>query len=163
MADPAYARGDYFSKDRYLTADPAAGLLRDPAGTAMLVLPSALLDSLNEILDAEFPPAERVLPAVGRTWGQAFAARFQRELSEYYGAPLAEWPFARLETCITSALARLGWGRAELDTTRFDQGVFTVTMRESLAKEPLLAGVLGGLFTTLTAQDLDALATGQGN
>ena len=36
-------------------------------------------------------------------------------------------------------------------------------MRESLAKEPLLAGVLGGLFTTLTGQDLDAVATGQGN
>src|SRR2546423_15032297 len=118
MSNPAYVRGDYFAEDRYLTADPAAGLLRDPTGTPMLVLPRALLDSLHEVLAAECGPvAERVLAAVGRKWGQAFAARFERELSEYYGAPLAEWPFARFETCVASALAILGWGRTELDTT----------------------------------------------
>src|SRR5262245_32098849 len=120
MANPAHARGDYFAEDRYLTADPGAGLLRDPAGTPIVVLPRALLDSLMDVLSAERgPAADRVLAAVGRTWGRSFAERFQRELADYYGAPLAEWPFARLETCIASALDRLGWGQAALDTMRF--------------------------------------------
>lgn len=164
MANPAPTPGDYFAEDRYLAADAAAGLLRDPAGTPIVVLPRALLGSLNEVLTVECgPKADRVLAAVGRTWGQAFAARFQRDLSEYYGALIAEWPFARLETCIVSALAGLGWGRAELDTTRFEQGVFTVRIRQSFATETLLAGVLGGLFSTLTGQNLDAVATGQAN
>jgi hypothetical protein len=164
MANPAPACGDYFAEDRYLAADPEAGLLRNPAGTPILVLPRDLLDSLREAISAEFgPKADRVFAAAGRKWGEAFAARFQRELSEYYGAPLGEWPFARLETCIVSALDRLGWGRAELDTTRFGQGVFTVRVRESFAKESLMAGMLGGVFSALTGQDLDAVATGQDN
>ena len=164
MANPAHVRGDYFAEDRYLTADPAAGLLRDPAATPIVVLPRELLDSLNEVLaTACGPKADRVLAATGRNWGHAFAERFRRELSHYYAAPLEEWPFARLETCIASALDRLGWGRPELDTARFDQGVFTVTVRVSFAKEALMAGVLGGIFSALTGQDLDAVPTGQAN
>jgi hypothetical protein len=164
MASPAHERGDYFAEDRYLTADAAAGLLRDPAGTPMLVLPQSWLISLHEVLTAECGPvADKLLAATGHTWGQALALRLQRELSEYYGAPLAEWPFARLETCIASALATQGWGRAELDTSRFDQGVFTMTVQQPFTKEPLLAGVLAGMFSALTGQDLDALATGQAN
>jgi hypothetical protein len=164
MANAEPERSDYFAEDRYLTADAANGLLRDPAGTHMLVIPQAWLASLHEYLAAECGPvADQLLATVGRTWGQAFATRFQRELSEYYGAPLAEWPFARLETCIASALAAQGWGRAELDTSRFDQGVFTMTVRQPLTKEPLLAGVLGGMFSALTGQDLEALATGRAN
>jgi hypothetical protein len=164
MANAAHVHGDYFAEDRFLTADPAAGLLRDPAGTPIVVLPRALLDTLNEVLAAECgPKADRVLAATGRTWGQAFAQRFRRELSDYYAAPLEEWPFARLETCIASALDRLGWGRAELDTTRFDQGVFIVKFQESFAKEALMAGMLGGLFSVLTGQDLDAVTAGQAN
>jgi hypothetical protein len=163
MADPAQDRGDYFAEERYLTADAAAGLLRDPAGTPIVALPPALLDSLNEVLAVECgEKADRVLAAAGRQWGQAFAVRFDRELSEYYAAPLAEWPFARLETCITSALARLDWGRAELDTTRFNEGVLTVRISESIAKDALLAGMLGGTFSIWTGQDLDAVATGPG-
>lgn len=162
MSDPAHERGDYFAEDRYLTADAAAGLLRDPAGTPMLVIPQAWLASLHQFLAAECGPvADQLLATVGRTWGQAFAMRFQRDLSEYYGAPIAEWPFARLETCIASALAAQGWGRAELDTSRFDQGVFTMTVQQPFTKEPLLAGVLAGMFSALTGQDLDALATGR--
>lgn len=164
MADPADERGDYFAEDRYLTADAAAGLLRDPAGTPMLVLPQAWLASLHEVLAAECgPEADQLLATVGRTWGQAFAMRLQRELSEYYGTPIAEWPFARLEASIASALAAQGWGRAELDTSRFDQGVFTMTVLQPLTKEPLLAGVLAGMFSALTSQDIDAVATDRAN
>src|SRR5262245_36571518 len=164
MANPAPVRGDYFAEERYLTSDAVAGLLRDPAGAPVVVLPRALLDSLNEVLAIECgEKADRVLAAAGRTWGQAFAAQFQRDLSEHYGAPLPEWPFARLETCIGSALARLGWGRPELDTSRFDQGVFTVRVQKSFAKAALLAGALGGMFSTWTGQDLGALVTGQVN
>src|SRR5262245_33379860 len=164
MANPAPVRGDYFAEERYLTSDAVAGLLRDPAGAPVVVLPRALLDSLNEVLAIECgEKADRVLAAAGRTWGQAFAAQFQRDLSEHYGAPLPEWPFARLETCIVSALARLGWGRAELDTSRFDQGVLTMTVQQPLAKEVLLAGVLGGMFSALTGQELDAVSTEPAN
>jgi hypothetical protein len=164
MANPAHVHGDYFAEDRYITSDPAAGLLRDPAGTPMLVFPPSWLASLYDLLAAECgPAADRVLAGAGRTWGQGFAQRLQRELSEYYGAPFAEWPFARLEACVASALATMGWGRAELDTSRFEQGVFTIQVHEPVANDLLLAGVLGGMFSTLTGQDLDAVATGRTN
>src|SRR5437763_6885141 len=167
MATPAFSRGDYFAEGDYLSPDPATGAPRDRAGAAVLALPDGLLGSLHDVLAAECGPAGgRILGAAGRDWGRAFAARFDRDLSDYHGAPLAEWPFARFQACVTSALAHLGWGRAELDTSRFDQGVLTVAVHNPIPASPggppatgLLAGVLAGMFSAFTGQELAALPT----
>jgi uncharacterized protein len=156
MPTPAFTRGDSFA---------AGGAGR--AGSAALVLPAGLLGSLHEVLAAQCgPAADRVLRECGRDWGRAYAASFDRDLSDHSGAPLADWPFARFETCVASALAHHGWGRVAIDTSRFDQGVLAVTVQNPITAGPggppaaaLLAGVLAGIFSAFTGRDLDAVPT----
>jgi hypothetical protein len=162
-------RGDYFAEGDFLHADPATGVLTDRAGIPMVVLPESLLHALNATVAAECgPAADRVLADCGRSWGRAFAERFDRDLSAYFGVPLAEWPVARFEACLSSAMAHLGWGRPRLDTSRFAQGLLSVEIHYAVTASPdgapaaaLVAGVLGGLFSAFAGQDLVAVFTGR--
>lgn len=162
--------GNYYGRRDYLTTDVSKGVTRNASGTRMIALTEdfliALRDGLvNECGDA----ADQVLKTCGRRWGGSMAARLEKELGGYYGRPLAEMPMAVFQACLTTGMGRHGWGRLSFDLSRRDAGFVVVTasdtpfarLRGSTNKpaEPLLAGVLAGLFSRFSGQELDCLQT----
>jgi hypothetical protein len=149
--DPAPpARGNYFADDGFFQSDLAAGVTRDRAGTRVLALPEEFLAALDQtVADA------RVLHAAGRTWGRRLAERLERELSDYYGEPLAAAPLARFQAALSGLFRAFGWGVPTLDFGRYDTGLIVAEVRNAPPADALLAGAMVGLFSHFAGRELD--------
>ena len=110
------------------------------------------------------PVAERVLKSAGRSWGQTWAARLEREWAEYFGEPMADGPVARFQA-VSARDRRLPVSAGacfRLDFDRFDQGLIVADLQNALPTAPsdaLLAGALAGLLGHFAGRELDCAAT----
>jgi hypothetical protein len=169
VVEDALSFCNYYNDD-YLETDVRSGVTTNRAGTRLLALSSDFLLGLHQALATECgEAASTVFRTCGRTWGRQFGVKFERELSHYYGRPLREFPVSLFEACLKEAFSRHGWGRVEIDYTHHEHGLIVVDLpdcvyAELLGKQapegdPLMAGLLAGLFSHLSGQNLDAVQT----
>ncbi len=163
-------RPNYFAEGDYLSTDVRKGVTRNRAGTRMVALTADFLLGLREALEHECgPTADLVLKTCGRTWGKAFAARMERELSDHLGRPVADEPLARFEAALVAMFSHHGWGKVRLDVSKHPQGLLVVAVSNPVMAavvgpaerpvESLLAGLLAGTFSHFAGETLDCLQT----
>ena len=160
---------NYYNDD-YLETNTRTGVTTNRAGTRLLALSSDFLLGLHQALAMECgEAAATVFRTCGRTWGRQFAVKFEQELTQFYGRPMREFPVALFEACLKQAFSRHGWGRVEIDYSYHEHGLIIVDLpdciyadllgKQAPEGDPLMAGLLAGLFSHLSGQNLDALQT----
>ncbi|HEY8503379.1 MAG TPA: hypothetical protein VIL46_02275 [Gemmataceae bacterium] len=165
---PPPPAGNCFGGRDYVCAEAAAGTARSRFGGRVLALPLEFLRSLREVLARDHGPrADGALRAAGAYWGRGLAARIDAEVRASRGAPLTGAPLAEFAAHLGEALAAHGLGRLRLDLSRAARGVLAVELRDGIdaadpgdaPSDPLLEGMLAGLFSHLTGQELDCVQT----
>ncbi|VTS04416.1 V4R domain-containing protein [Tuwongella immobilis] len=168
--DGALQRGNYFSEKQFIKTEPRRGVSRNRSGTRIVSLTTDFLAGLRTAMVQECgPAASLVLHSCGRNWGKMFAKRLEKELSEFYGQPLRESPMIFFQSCLMEAFSHHGWGKIAIDYAWIQHGVIVVTVENPPyagmvpdANEPvesLLAGILGGVFSHFSGEDLNCLQT----
>jgi predicted hydrocarbon binding protein len=163
-------RGDYFAEGDYLKTDIAKGVTRNRSGVRMLSLTSDFLMGLRSALRNQCgEAAEAVFKDCGRNWGKQFAARFEAELSAYYGTPMKEAPFGVFEACVVQSFSHHGWGKLTFDLTHHDKGLVLLKIENAVMAnlvgtsevpvDSLLAGILASLFSHFAGEELDCVQT----
>lgn len=167
--DDTRMAGNYFTQD-YLATDVKTGVTRNRGGTRMLALTDDFLLGLHTALTQECgPAADEVFRSCGRTFGAQLARKLSAELQQFYGKPLTEFPMAMFEACLKQAFGRHGWGDVAFDFTRHDKGVVVVDLKSAVfadllpaqerPADPLMAGVLAGMFSSFAGRSLGCLQT----
>lgn len=162
-------RGSYYARD-YLRTNIRSGVTRNRSGTRLLCLSSDFLLGLRKALTSECgPAADTVYQTCGRTWGRALAGRFAREWSEFYGIAVTDMSLAMFTACLVEAFNRHGWGQLELDYSQHDRGLIQASLagaimaelvgRSDAPADPLMAGVLAGIFSHYAGQELGCVQT----
>jgi len=165
-----YTRGNYFAERSFVKTDIQGGVTRNRSGTRIVSLTSDFLKGLRNAMFQECgPAANMVLTTCGKSWGRMFAQRFEREMTEFYGAPFRQAPVVFFETCLSEAFSHHGWGKFQIDYTRTHQGIIVIQIEhppfEGLVENPeepvesLLSGIIAGIFSHFTGQDLACLQT----
>lgn len=159
--------GNYYTDD-YLSTDVKRGVTLNRAGTRLLALTNDFLIGLRTALNQECgEAADTVLKSCGRNWGTQFARKFERELSEFYHQPLSDFPLMMFEACLIEAFSRHGWGSIAIDLSHQDKGLLLIELdnavyadllgKSEAPVDTLMGGLLAGLFSYLSGQELDAV------
>jgi len=159
-----------YNDQTFLKSDIRKGVIRSVSGTRMCALTSDFFLGLRRALEHECGPAsDEVLKKCGANWGRRFAKRFQEETAERHEQDFSEQSLSMFLANLTAAFSLHGLGRLAMDLTHYDQGLLSAEvlhapMADILKKsdrpaDPMLAGVLGGLFSHLSGQDLDCMQT----
>ena len=163
-------RGNFYAESAYLKTDIALGTTRNRAGTRIICLTADFLHGFRRAITDECgPAAETVFKSCGKRWGKLFAARFEKEMTEFYGKPLQEFMLALFQACLVELFSHHGWGKPVLDLTKHDKGLIIIEVKEAIyaelvgkAEQPadtLMAGIFAGFFSQLSGQDLDCVQT----
>lgn len=166
----ALPRGNYYTDGSYMTTDLRKGVTRNRAGTRMVALTNDfLLGFRGALADECGPAADTVLKTCGRTWGKRFAARFEREMTDFYGIAAGDFSMAMFHACLAEAFARHGWGRLELDLRLHDRGLILARIEHPVMGEivtdadapveTLMVGILAGFFSHFSGENLDCVQT----
>jgi predicted hydrocarbon binding protein len=170
LAGDLLSRGSYYAEGAWVRTDPARGVARSRQGTRMVSLTSDFLLGFRKAIEDECgPAAPLVFKSAGRKWGLLFAKRFEKEMSEFYGKPLREFPLAVFQACFVEMASHHGWGRLSLDLSLHGKGLILVRLDHAVMAElvdtsdapvdGLLAGILAGIFAHLSGEDLDCVQT----
>jgi predicted hydrocarbon binding protein len=169
LPDDTLAFRNYYSDD-YLETNVRTGVTQNRAGTRLLALSSDFLIGLHQALTMECgEAAHTVFRTCGKSWGRQFGVKFEQELTQFYGRNLREFPVMLFEACLKEAFSRHGWGQVEVDYSHYEHGVIVVDLpssiyvdllgRQATEGDPLMMGLLAGLFSHLSGQNLEALQT----
>lgn len=160
----------YYARPGYFTTDLARGMIRTPTGARICVVTEDFLRGFRAAVRFECGKAtDRVFKKCGVRWGAAFAARFERELSDHFGVPAKELSAGLVQNCLDEAFRHHGWGRVVLDLTAYDWGVVQVTVHDPVMAavvgqsdrpaDSLTAGFLAGVFGYFAGTELDCQQT----
>lgn len=161
---------NYFAESTYLQTDVATGVTRNRAGTRICTLTSDFMLGLRNAMIHECGQAsDEVFRTCGRRWGKQVASRFRAEMSQYYGRPLEELSMATFTASLIQLFSHHGWGLLRLDYALYDKGILVVGITNAIYSslvsstegiaEPLMAGMLAGLFSEISGEDLDCVQT----
>lgn len=157
MIDLAF--NDYYAEELYMSADVETGVLYNRSGRRMLALTDDFLVGLHRALEKECSErAPAVLYSCGKRWGKNFATGLAQEWSEFYQAPISEFPLAMLESLIVQEFGHNGWGILEFDYQYWNRGILQLTLDGAIMAELLgnkaigpadvmTAGILAGMFS----------------
>ncbi len=162
--------GNYFASDAYVQGDFEFGLIENRKGSRLIALPEVLLQAINVSLKEEVGSAAGiVLFNCGRWWGKNFYRRFDEELSEYYGKPIAQMEMVELLQSLKQCWKTHGWGIMNLEMDYYQQGFLVVTVENSAFAETandenkpqcfLEAGIFSAFFSGLTGRNLHCVQT----
>lgn len=162
--------GNFFAPDAYVLGDFESGLIESRGGSRLMALPALLLKSIYIALEKETGQATpMVLYNCGRWWGKNFYRRFESEVSDYYGQPLAEMEMIQFVQCLKQCWKTYGQGVIDLDFDYYDQGFIVVKIRNSPFADaappsngPVCfaeAGILSAFFSQLTGKELGCVQT----
>ena len=162
--------GNYFASDAYVQGDFEFGLIENRQGSRLIALPEVLLQAINVSLREEVGSAAGVvLFNCGRWWGKNFYRRFDEELSEYYGKPIAQMEMVELLQSLKQCWKTHGWGIMNLEMDYYQQGFLIVTVENSAFAETanaenkpqcfLEAGIFSAFFSGLTGRNLHCVQT----
>lgn len=163
-------RGNYFASDAYVQGDFEFGLIENRQGARLIALPEVLLQAIYASLETEVGSAAGVvLFNCGRWWGKNFYRRFNEELSEYYGKPLAQMEMVELLQSLKQCWKTHGWGIMDLIMDYYQQGFLVVKVENSAFAETatsedkpqcfLEAGIFSSFFSELTGRNLHCVQT----
>jgi len=163
-------RGSFYADSTYCHTDVGQGVTRNRAGTRLIALSADfLLGFRRAIMDECGPAAGTVFKTCGHKWGVMLAHRFSKEMTDFYGKPVAEFKLALFQACVVEMFNHHGWGLLTLDLAHHDQGLLVIQLanpvmaslveREEQPVETLMAGILAGFFGQLSGQDLDCVQT----
>jgi len=171
MSEVQQMPGDnYFAERHFIKTNPKTGVARNRSGTRMLSLTTDFLIGLRKAMIAECGPAANLdFRSSGRKWGEMFAKRFDKEMSDFYQQPLKEMPMYFFEACVLEAFSHHGWGSLRMDYTKYDKGIIVAELQNALysglvenpeePSEALMTGILAGFFSYFAQQPLDAVQT----
>lgn len=172
MLASSYVRvlGGYYSRPDYFQHDVAKGTIRTVAGTRMCALTDDFLRGFRGAVRYECGKAsDRVFKKCGIRWGNSFAARFDREISDHYGVPTRELSAGIVQTCLDEAFRQHGWGSITVDLSDYDHGLVTIVIRDSVMpavvgssdkpSDALMSGFLQAIFTHYAGTDLECHQT----
>jgi len=160
---------NYYVEKLYMTANVETGVLVNRSGRRMIALTNDFLLGLHRALEKECGDrVEKVLYHCGRKWGRNFGKGLEGAWSEFYKAPLKEFPLSFFQSLLVQEFGHNGWGILTLDYTHFAKGVIDLSLEgaimaditESTPNYPadmLTAGILSGLFTHFIARDVECL------
>ncbi|MGK7872231.1 MAG: V4R domain-containing protein [Xenococcaceae cyanobacterium] len=162
--------GNYFAPDAYVQGDIEFGLIENRQGARLLALPEVLLQAIYAGLEKETGQAAvLVLFNCGRWWGKNFYRRFGKEVSDYYGKPLAQMEMVEFLQCLKQCWKTHGWGTIDLDLNYYQHGFLVVKVWNSAfaqaappSNRPMCfaeAGILSAFFSQLTGRDLHCVQT----
>ena len=124
--------GNHFAFDAYVEGDFELGLITNRHGSRLLALPHTLLASIQASLTYEVGDSSRlVLFQCGKWWGKNFYRRFNEEVSQYYGKPLAQLEMVEFLQCLKECWKTYGWGLLEIDVSYYNQGFLVAITRNS--------------------------------
>jgi predicted hydrocarbon binding protein len=163
-------RGNYFAEADYLRQNLPSGTLENRAGARMFALPDELLVALsNTVMKHRGERCGEVLKSIGRGWGKQAAEQLSNELSGFHERRLDEQPLSLFAADLTAAFLHHGWGRLQLDFSRYARGLLLVEVFHpflgeevkptSHSVEALMAGFLSGMFTQFAGVELDCVQT----
>lgn len=169
MIDLAF--NDYYSEELYMTADIETGVLYNRAGRRMLALTDDFLIGLHRALEKECSDrAPQVLYTCGKRWGTNFAIGLDQEWSEFYKAPVADFPLAMLESLVVQEFGHNGWGLLEFDFQYWNRGLLALSLDGAIMADLLgntavgpadilTAGIFSGMFSHFMGDKLGCLQT----
>ncbi len=163
-------RSNYFAEGKYAKTNPQTGVTRTPGGTRLVALSDDFLRGLQRaVADECGPAATTVFYTCGQRWGELFAKRMEKELSDYYGQSLSTFSVPMFEATLVELFSHHGWGRLKFDMSRHHQGLIIATLGngmvaelftpEEVSEDALLAGIMAGFFRYLSGQDLMCVQT----
>jgi predicted hydrocarbon binding protein len=161
---------NYFGGRDYVKTDVKRGVAVNRGGTRILSLTSDFLIGLRNALVFECgKAADVVLHSAGKRWGKSFAMRLGKELGEHHGVPLEELPLAVFTGCLVESFNAHGLGKLSVDIQLYDKGILICTVENSMyagmvdtggqPAEPMLAGILAGMFSQLAGRELGCAQT----
>lgn len=162
--------GNYFADGMYLAAQPADGKLVNRGGTRLCAVPDDLMICIQNAAAAALgSDAADTLYAAGHKWGRRAATMFGREVAAFYGKRIAELPMSVALAALQAAFRAHGWGRLEIDLSRFATGILVATLHDPIIgidvtdgeqrHEHMTAGYLAGFLSSWAETDLDCLQT----
>jgi uncharacterized protein len=171
--ETALAGGNFYDEGSYATTDVRRGVTKSRAGVRLVCLTSDFLVGFRRaIMDETGPAADVVFKSIGKKWGGFIAKRFESEMTAFHGQPLREFPLAKFRAVLTDMLNHHGWGRVNVDFSKHDQGLVSISVQEPIFAsllgqdekptkpvESLMCGIFAGLFGELFSQDLDCVQT----
>lgn len=161
---------NYFATESYVRSELEMGLLENRRGDRLIALPETLVQAIYSGLEKETGQASRlVLFNCGGWWGKNFYARFQEELTEYYGEALADMSMADFLQNLQQCWITHGWGKIDLDYTHHHRGFLVIHIWNSpfASLAPKLdrpvcfleAGILSSFFSQLSGRALHCIQT----
>ena len=157
--------GNYFASNAYVQGDFEFGLIENRQGSRLIALPEVLLQAIDTSLKEEVGSAAGiVLFNCGRWWGKNFYRRFEAELTQYYGKPIAQMEMVELLQTLKQCWKTHGWGILDLEMDYYQQGFLVITVENSAFAETvnngnkpqcfLEAGIFSSFFSSLTDRNL---------
>lgn len=162
-------KGNFFAGD-WVRTDVSKGVTRNRQGTRLCALTEDFLRGLRRALTDECGPAAiDVEKSFGRRWGKLVAKRLEKEWAEFYGTPVAEFPLGIFTGCMVESFGQHGWGKLHLDYSGHVHGLIVAEIEHALMAdmvepsqqpvEAMLAGLLAGMFTHFSGEELDCVQT----
>jgi uncharacterized protein len=157
--------------DHAFQFDLRGGIIWSPAKSRVCLLTGDLLRGIYVGLREEAGPAwHAIFKNCGRIWGRRVALRLDKEVAHFIGRSVGQLPLQSYVKFITDYYRFHGWGLLELDLSRtLSQGLVevqlgnsifsTVVQDELTMADPMIAGMLGSMFSHLSGHDLDCVQT----
>lgn len=163
-------QADCFSETDYFKTDIALGVTTNKSGKRIISLSEDFLSGFREALVDECgPAANEVLYSCGRMTGDMVGLRLSNEVAEQYRQSVNSLSVSVFDTVIHSYFSHHGWGFFKSDYGSVNQGLIicefdntifqTFTENESRPIESLLAGLLAGIYSHISGQELECIQT----
>lgn len=163
-------QADCFSETEYFLTDIARGVTTNPQGKRIISLSEDFLSGFREALVDECgPAANEVLYSCGKMTGDLVGVRLSNEISEFYGQSVHTLGVPLYDTILHSYFSHHGWGYFHSDYSSIHQGLIVIEFENSIFQsflaredrplESLLAGLLSGIYSQVSGQDLECLQT----
>lgn len=162
---------NYFSRPDFLRYDVRGGVLRSPGGTRMLAVSRSFLRGFVAACLHEAGPATGlILRRCGEFLGSRMARRMDAELGQAAGISLRDRTMAEFDALVRDLWFAYGLGEIDVDWSRGQHGFLAIQLIDSptrdlgdntLTGDPLLCGLLGGLFGGFGDVALRCVHTGE--
>jgi predicted hydrocarbon binding protein len=145
------------------------GTAFNKGNTRIIYLPEDAICGIHASLKEETGPAWKIiLKNCGSIWGKKVAANLARELKMLFSVSQGDITAKECLELLERYFSDHGWGKITFDVSRaFSNGFVHVKLENSIfvrvlkdeidLVDPMIAGILGGLFSDLAGKELDAI------
>lgn len=151
--------------------DLREGVLWNPAKTRLCLLSNDFLTGVyNAVKDEAGPAWPVIFKTCGRIWGERIMRRLEREAQVVGNLQIRELPVSMFLRFFREYFVYHGWGLMTIDVSRArETGIVTAALEDSIFAEvirdedefsdPMIAGILAGMLSYMSGQDLDGVQT----